>query len=184
MLKKNLFGNENLQNLILEEERIKQRFNTNPNEVENIKKLAEIYSIKKEYNKAIEMYLKLLDYSIEKNEIYMSLGYIFFEIEEYDKAIDCFLNSLRKDNNEAFVYFLLGNAYSRTGKIIEATTYYELAIFLNLDIYDAHCKFGDRYEKLAIYDKALREYTTAYEIDPRDRKLKEKIEDLKKYLDK
>ena len=46
------------------------------------------------------------------------------------------------------IFFLLGNAYSRAGKIMEAITSYDFAIFLDLDIYKAHIDFAEKYEKI------------------------------------
>ena len=81
-----------------------------------------------------------------------------------------------------FVYFLLGNVYSRIGNIVEAIKYYDLAIFSEDDIYDIHIDFGKKYEEIGSLDRALKEYKTAYEIDSRDKKILEKISELSKKM--
>ena len=53
------------------------------------------------------------------------------------------------------------------------------AIFLDLDIYKAHLDFAVKYEEMGREKRALKEYIAAYEIDPRDVKIKEKIDILK-----
>ena len=63
--------------------------------------------------------------------------------------------------------------------IVDATRCYDLAIFKNLDIYNAHIDFGKKYEDMDCTKRAIREYTAAYEIDPRDKTIKEKIDELK-----
>ena len=81
-----------------------------------------------------------------------------------------------------FVYFLLGNVYSRIGNIVEAIKYYDLAIFSEDDIYDIHIDFGKKYEEIGNLDRALKEYKTAYEIDSRDKKILKKISELSKKM--
>lgn len=78
-----------------------------------------------------------------------------------------------------FVYFLLGNVYSRIGNIVEAIKCYDLSIFSEDDI---HIDFGKKYEEIGSLDRALKEYKTAYEIDPRDKKILEKISELSKKM--
>ena len=67
---------------------------------------------------------------------------------------------------------------------MEAITSYDFAIFLDFDIYKAHIDFAEKYEKMGLLERALREYTVAYEIDPRDKKIGEKINTIKKSLEK
>ena len=82
----------------------------------------------------------------------------------------------------AFVYFLLGNAYSRAGMIKEAIESYEFAIFLDFDMYTAHLDFAKKYEDMGRKEKSLKEYIAAYEIDSRDASIKEKIDILYKEI--
>ena len=80
--------------------------------------------------------------------------------------------------SEPFVMFLLGNVYARKGKISTAVNCYELAIFLDFDMYIAHIDFARKYEHMGRHKAALKEYKAAYEIDSRDEGLVEKIEYL------
>ena len=48
--------------------------------------------------------------------------------------------------------------------------------------YDIHIDFGKKYEEIGSLDRALKEYKTAYEIDPRDKKILEKISELSKKM--
>lgn len=80
------------------------------------------------------------------------------------------------------MYFLLGNAYSRIGEIKEAIHCYDLAIFLDLDMYQAHIDFAKKYEAMGRLEKALREYKAAFEIDPRDGEINKKIQELNEKL--
>ena len=64
---------------------------------------------------------------------------------------------------------------SRKGKISEAVDCYELAIFLDFDMYIAHIDFARKYEHMGRHKKALEEYKAAFRIDSRDEGLIEKI---------
>lgn len=148
----------------------------NENNVEKLKELAIIYHYIKEDGKAIKIYEKLIQLVPEDAELLAFLGYLHYEQDHIDEAIDCLNDSLDIDSTAAFVFFLLGNAYSRAGMIREAVDAFDFAIFLDLDMYKAHLDFAVKYEEMGREKRALKEYIAAYEIDPRDFKIKEKIE--------
>jgi tetratricopeptide repeat protein len=97
-----------------------------------------------------------------------------------DKAEENLNKSLEISQLEPFVLFLLGNIYSRRGRISEAVDCYETAIFLDFDMYVAHIDFARKYEHMGRHKKALREYKAALEIDSRDEGLLEKINYIEK----
>ena len=153
--------NENNKQLLKENlEKIKN----NPDNVEVLKTLASIYHALKENNKAIEIYV--LDF----------LVYFYYENEELDKDEENFNREIDvSTKDEPFILFLLGNIYSRKGKISEAVDCYDLAIFLDFDMYIAHIDFARKYEHMGRHKKALEEYKAAFRIDSRDEGLIEKI---------
>ena len=155
-----------------------------PEKKETLKELAILEYNKKEYEAAKVIFKKLIELEPKNGEIYGFLGFINYELEEYDESIENFNKAISLMDDGTFVYFLLGNAYSRAGMIVEATKCYDIAIFKNLDIYNAHIDFGQKYEDMGCERRALKEYVAAYEIDPRDKKLKEKIESLREVIKK
>ena len=165
--------NENNKQLLKENlEKIKN----NPDNVEVLKTLASIYHALKENNKAIEIYEKLVNLQPNEIEIRAFLGYLYYENEELDKAEENFNRALDvSTKDEPFILFLLGNIYSRKGKISEAVDCYDLAIFLDFDMYIAHIDFARKYEHMGRHKKALEEYKAAFRIDSRDEGLIEKI---------
>ena len=165
--------NENNEQLLKENlEKIKN----NPNDVEVLKTLASIYHALKENDKAIEIYEKLVKLEPDKIEMWAFLGYLYYENDELEKAEENFNKALDISTvDEPFILFLLGNIYSRKGKISEAVDCYELAIFLDFDMYIAHIDFARKYEHMGRHKKALEEYKAAFRIDSRDEGLIEKI---------
>lgn len=184
ILKTEIFNQLDIEKLLKREEEIRILLLGNPNDLNLLRELAIILYHKGDYSKAIKVYKKVIEYNNDKAEGFAFLGHLFYENEEYLKAIKAFEKSLDIDPDVAFVHFLLGNAYSRAGRIMEAITSYDFAIFLDFDIYKAHIDFAEKYEKMGLLERALREYTVAYEIDPRDKKIEEKINTIKKSLEK
>ncbi len=161
---------------------LEEKLKEDPRNREKAKELAIIYHYIKEDKKAIEIYKTLLETYPEDSNILAFLGYLYYELEELDTAIDYFNKSLDIDSAAPFVFFLLGNAYSREGMIREAVDAYDFAIFLDFDMYQAHMDFAMKYEDMGRKKKALKEYVAAYEIDQRDSRLFEKINELKDEL--
>ena len=153
----------------------KNRLMLNPDDTDALQNLASIYHALKENEKAIDIYEKLVKLKPENHEFKAFLGYLYYENEQLDKAEDNLSEALEISAVEPFVLFLLGNVYARKGKISEAVDCYDLALFLDFDIYVAHIDFARKYEHMGRHKKALREYKTAYEIDSRDEGLIEKI---------
>lgn len=168
-----------MEELTEQKNEIVEKLLLEPEEVKTLKHLGLIYFYKKKFQKALKVYEKIE--KLEPNDIENKgiLGYLNYELGNYGKAIEYFNDFLDNKPDDAFIYFLLGNAYSRSGNIVEAVESYEFAIFLDLDIYKAHLDFAKEYESLGRNKKALIEYSAAFQIDPRDKKVEEKIIELK-----
>lgn len=152
-----------------------KRLDENPEDTEALQNLASIYHALKENEKAIEIYEKLVKFKPDNHEFRAFLGYLYYENEQLDKAEENLNEALELSAMEPFVLFLLGNVYARRGKISEAVDCYDLALFLDFDMYVAHIDFARKYEHMGRHRRTLREYRAAYEIDSRDEGLIEKI---------
>ncbi|MGL6023029.1 MAG: tetratricopeptide repeat protein [Cetobacterium sp.] len=184
MLRKKILNRINLneEELLKQEQNIRFELLTKSNDVEKLEELGTILFYKKDCEGSLEIYEKLRTLGKKDSETLGFLGYLNYELGKYATSIKYFNSFLDKKPSDAFVYFLIGNAYSRAGKIVEAINSYDFAIFLDLDIYNAHLDFAKEYEFLGRYKKALNEYITAYEIDPRDKSIEEKIKFLQDKL--
>lgn len=155
----------------------------NPTDVESLKKLAGIYHAYSQNDIAIQIYEQLSKMTPNDHEIEGYLGYLYYENGDLLEAEERLKNALYLSENEPFLLFLLGNIYSRRGKILDATKCYELAIFLDFDMYAAHIDFAKKYEHMGRHKKALAEYKAAYNIDSRDQTLIDKIDYLKNKIE-
>lgn len=183
VLKTEIFAKFNIEELQKQEENLRMLLLENPNNVELLRELAILLYHKGDYESAIKIYKKIIEYKEDKAEGYAFLGQLYYENEEYDNSIEAFEKSLDINPDSAFVHFLLGNAHSRAGDIVSAIMSYDFAIFLDLDIYKAHLDFAEKYERMGLYERALKEYTIAYEIDPREKTIKDKIKKVKEKIE-
>lgn len=157
---------------------LKKKISKNPKDIDAMEQLARIYQAYFENDKAIELYEKLSEYLPNDHEVEGYLGYLYYENSNLDEAEERLKNAIYLSEKEPFLLFLLGNVYSRKGMIKEALDCYELAIFLDFDMYGAHIDFGRKYEHMGRHEKALKEFKAAYEIDSRDEELLNKIKHI------
>lgn len=160
-------------------EKLKEKIEKNPEDVELLKQLAGIYHAYKKNSEAIEIYEKLSEEKPDDHEILAFLGYLYYENDNLELSEACLRKSLDLSKDEPFVLFLLGNISSRKGRIFDAINFYDRAIFLDFDIITAHVDFGRKYEHMGRHKKAYKEYMAAYNLDPSDTDLKEKIDYIK-----
>ncbi|MGL5050753.1 MAG: tetratricopeptide repeat protein [Fusobacteriaceae bacterium] len=175
-----IYSDKNMEFLNDKEEEVRLKLLLDPKNLKKLKELGEILYYKRDVEGAISVYEKMIELENNEHEFLGFLGYLYYEAENLNRAIKCLEKSLELDPGDPFKYFLLGNANSRLGFIKEAVFNYDFAIFLDFDMYSAHLDFAKKYEEMNRIEKSLREYKAAYEIDPRDLKIKEKIESLTK----
>ncbi|CAM3225341.1 tetratricopeptide repeat protein [Streptobacillus ratti] len=155
---------------------LKSKIAKNPKDIDSLKKLAGVYHAYLENDKAIELYEELSKYLPNDHEVEGYLGYLYYENSNLNEAEERLKNALYLSEKEPFLLFLLGNVYSRKGMLREALDCFELAIFLDFDMYGAHIDFGRKYEHMGRHRRALKEFRAAYNIDSRDEELLKKIE--------
>ena len=181
MLKTLLFReiryNDNIEDELAKNE---EDLKNDSNNIELLQNIAAIYHALRKNVKAIEIYDKIVNLRPRDHEMKAFLGYLYYENEELEEAEKHLNESLNLNPMEPFVLFLLGNIYSRRGDVVKAIDKYELAIFLDFDIYTAHIDFARKYEHMGRHKRALEEYRAAYDIDSRDDALLDKMEYLEK----
>lgn len=101
---------------------------------DNYLKLAYIYQIRSlipnvnEYEKAIDIYIKLLAEKPYLTFVYYHLGWIYYQLEDYENAIDSFLKYLNSKVKSDFVYYYLGLSYDKIGESQKARYYFQLIL--------------------------------------------------------
>ena len=183
MLRTEIFKQyNNNEDLNRKEAEIRVALLMEPENLSYLKELGALVYYKKNCKSAKVIYKKLTELEPKNGDNFAFLGYIQYELEEYEEAIKNFNKAVSLVEDSSFVNFLLGNAYSRTGKIMNAIKCYDLAIFKNLDIYNVHVDFAKKCEDMGRFEKAYKEYKAAYEIDPRDKKIEQKINEMREKI--
>lgn len=155
--------------------RLKDILNKDHENIKALERLASIYHAYKKNEKAIKIYDKLVELLPDSHEMVAYLGYLYYENDDMINSEKYLNKALDISDGEPFILFLLGNIYARKGMIAEASDCYELALFLDFDMYTAHIDFARKYEHMGRHKKALEEYRAAYDIDPRDDELLKRI---------
>ncbi|MDD4896147.1 MAG: tetratricopeptide repeat protein [Atribacterota bacterium] len=96
--------------------------------------LAYIYEIRSlipgvdEYQKAIDIYQKLIAEKPYHTNVYYHLGWIYYQQENYQNAIDTFLRYLKPGLKSDFVYYYLGLSYDKIDEKEKAEYYFQLIL--------------------------------------------------------
>lgn len=167
-----------MTDLNMEVWKLNKMISKDSDDIESLKDLAAIYHYLKEDRIAVRIYEKILKVEPENSTIRGFLGYLYYELGNYEKSIEELNLSLDIKPRDAFIYFMLGNSYSRSGLIKEAVKSYDMALLLGFDVHRAHLEFAGKFEDMNRTYKALREYKTAYEIGPKTKNLMLKIKSL------
>ncbi|HBR22615.1 MAG TPA: hypothetical protein DD713_08660 [Nitrospiraceae bacterium] len=133
------------------------------------------YTIKKEYDKAIEAYSNSIALNPNNAKAYRYRGYAYADKEQHDRAIEDYNKAIALDPNDAYVYSVRGHAYSNKGQYDKAIEDYNKAIVLVPLQWGDNSSFilpgyyyfrGFAYDKKGQYDKAIKDYNKAIAIDP------------------
>lgn len=93
--------------------------------------LSKSYFLAKNYDKAIDVYQKIIEINPNSDIAYINLGLSYRELGNVKEAIKSYQRAIAINPKSADAYFHLGVVYSKQGKIEEATEAYQKAIVSN-----------------------------------------------------
>jgi tetratricopeptide (TPR) repeat protein len=119
--------------------------------------LGQLYYARRDYNKAIEQFNKVLTLQPQNTEMMYFLGALYVEIERGDKAIETFKNALKIDPDHDGVLNSLGFIYAEQGNNLEeAMRLVQRALVIAPDSAAYMDSLGWVYFKQGRYDEALK----------------------------
>src|SRR3972149_3776900 len=146
------------------------------------------YSLKKEYDNAIENYNKAIVLNPDDAYIYTRRGIAYYDKGQYDKAIEDFSKAIALNPNDDSAYSYRGMAYHKQGQytkesedykranaLIESSGFsfydrdiekYSQVITLNPKDAKAYTKRGNAYLIKRQYDRAIEDLNKAITLDP------------------
>lgn len=123
-------------------------------------------------SKAIEDYATIINYNTNFCDAYENLGEIFFENKEYECADICFTRAIELRPKVFSYYIKRGKNYLELQEYENAIKDFNTALAVddNIHIIDwAYISFGEAYNLLKDYNKAIEFYTKAIEATGKSR---------------
>jgi tetratricopeptide (TPR) repeat protein len=147
---------------------------------------AQIYEREKDFTKAEQEYIKIIEIDPKKTENHFYLGTFYQNQGKNDKAREIYLKILEMSPQEMSVYYQLGRIALFSGKDLEKgidyfKEYLKVEPKPNSPTWaDAHWRMGMIYEKLGDRNQAISEYQKALELAPDHKKAKGALKALKR----
>lgn len=141
---------------------------------ENYFLLGNILAKKQEYEEALKVYEKILNFDFfikeEKenvlSQIYCNQGYIYLNLNKISEAIENFQKALKLKPNYFEAYFNLGNAYLQRKDFLLAEKNYLSALKLNKKNPLVYFQLGRLYTEWNKKEKAIRYYKKLIRFQP------------------
>ena len=117
----------------------------------------------RDYQKAIEEFLLVIQHNRESAEAHFHLGLAYFMLEDYEKAIDAYKMAIACEPSEVAVYINLASTYRMLKRYDEAIDVYENAIRFIPNHPELHSELGAVYslrgkrrEAISAFKSAMR----------------------------
>lgn len=141
-----------------------------PNKIRANYNLAHAYQDRKQYNKAVEMYNKVLTLDLKYFEAYNNLANIFVDLGQHDKAIEYLNSAIEINPNSDLIYYNRGRAHFAGNLHDKAIEDFTRSIAINPNIVRYYIDRGRAYSLNGQFDSAIRDFTLAININPNNPK--------------
>ncbi len=133
--------------------------------------LGQLYSNRKEWEKAIVMFNKVLENEPNLAQVHEALGSAYYNKEQYDKAIAAYMNAIveydkQKEISSGSVYEKLGDSYYYNKQHDKAVEAYKKAVELGPVTDFTHIYLGNHYLSHQNYQNALEQFSEAEKSNP------------------
>ncbi len=140
---------------------LKMQSELNPDDVDNLRKLAFEYSNNAGYKEAISMYYRILKLTPEEYYTYFEIGLENQKMGRPKEAIKYFKLYAEKYPDEYTPYLNIAQSYENIGDDKKAKEYYEKVLLLYPDQTQSLLFLAKQDEKSGNYKKALKQYEEA-----------------------
>jgi len=118
----------------------------------------------KQFAEAIECYNKVLELDKDFERAYVQRAYCNVQLNEYKTAISDYKTALELNPNDPITYLNLGQTYYYLGQKGD-TTYFDKAIELDENMFEAHFARGNALIYQEEYEQAIISLTRAIELE-------------------
>lgn len=143
-----------------------------PQYVDTFILLARVYDDLERGNEGILLLQKALTIDPSQLQTYLELAYLYQQEKDYDSSLAILEKALatkltnRTDEDMAFLYDYLGQAYFYKREVDVAIDSYKKAIAFQQRFVTPHVNLGAAYDKKGLLDLAIASYQTALQLDP------------------
>ena len=120
----------------------------------------------KNYNQALQCFLKSKDLNNKEFRAWFNIGFIYWNQNRFAKAIEYFNEAVLINPGHAKSYYYRGNTYASLKKYELALKDFNKAIELNDKDADSYKDRGVIYSQTNQLELALKDYKIAYQLDP------------------
>ncbi|HKT11161.1 MAG TPA: tetratricopeptide repeat protein [Terriglobia bacterium] len=133
----------------------------------------DLYMVRKEYDKAIELYAHALRLQTPSPQSEMKIailwnktGICYQQKMDYNHARESYKKAIRLDQTYAQPWNNMGSTYYLAGKAKKSIKFYRRAIKMSPEVASFHLNLGTAYFARKKYEQATREYRAAIQLDP------------------
>ena len=137
-----------------------------PNYAAPLNNLGNIFNEKREFDKAINFYLKAIEIDPKNKDALNNLGTVYYAKKNYEKAIKFFNKAIVIDSDYGAPWMNLGAICSEKANFNAAIKYYDNAIKLDPSLFKAWYNKGNAYIKLNNIEEAIKSYKMSIKIEP------------------
>ncbi len=144
---------------------LKKKLDKDPNDVDALYHLADLYDRNAQYAEAVEAYGKVVKLKPDMGYAYLKMGTAYDRLNRPAEAVTAFKKAERYMPNYPVLYNNLGVAYGKLGKLNEEVTALKKAIKLRSSYTSAHFNLGITYLKLKNKKEAMKQYDALMKFD-------------------
>ena len=130
--------------------------------------LGDSYTLKQDYEKALEEYSEALEVSPESPELHFARGNVYWLTNRYVEALRDLQGELKINPRHARAHYEIGDIYVKRRQAAAAIPHLEKALALNRDMVEARRPLGQALATQKEYERALQEFTRVAQADPED----------------
>lgn len=144
---------------------VKRKLQGNPNDVDLLYRLADLYDRNSQYNEAVDAYKKVIKVKPDMAYAYFKLGTVYDRMNNPSEAVKTFKEAQKYMPKNPVLYNNMGVAYGKLGKYSEEAEALKKAVRLRPNYTSARYNLGMTYLKLKNKKAATKEYEALKEFD-------------------
>lgn len=144
---------------------VKKKLQENPNDLDALYHLADLYDRNAQYQEAIEAYKKVIQLKPDMGYAYFKMGTAYDRLNQPSEAINALKKAIKHMPNYAVAYNNLGVAYGKLEKHNDEIAALKKAITLRPTYSSARYNLGVTYLKTGNRKAAMQEYEALKKFD-------------------